>query len=91
MFGVVDGWLYKTVAGIEIVDGKTLKMAPYFAKDLSWAKGEVSLPSGKASVSWRREGGDIIVEVKIPFNVKAEVQLGKDVLKIGSGEYQFKA
>jgi hypothetical protein len=32
-----------------------------------------------------------MVEVKIPFNVKAEVQLGKDVLKIGSGEYQFKA
>ena len=91
MFGVVDGWLYKTVAGIEIVDGKTLKIAPYFAKDLSWAKGEVSLPSGKASVSWRRERGGIMVEVKIPFNVKAEVQLGKDVLKIGSGEYQFKA
>ncbi len=89
MFGAVDGWLYKAVAGIEIISGTAIKISPYFAKDLSWARGEASLPCGKANIFWRREGGRIIVDVKIPFNVTAEVYLGKEHFKIGSGEYRF--
>lgn len=94
MFGTVDEWLYKSVAGLEVIDSKTLRIKPYMAENLIWASAHTKLPSGAASCHWKKREKGIFIEVEIPFNVTVTVYIpqssGEDkVLEIGSGKYRF--
>lgn len=57
---------------------------------IDWARAEHETPSGRASVSWRREGGALVADVVVPPNTTAEVRLpGAEAVVVGSGEHRF--
>lgn len=94
MFGTVDEWFYKTLAGLEVLDAKTLRIKPYFAKNLTWAGAHTKMPGGLASCRWEKREDSVHIEVEVPFNVTAKVYIsqsgGEDkVLEVGSGKYEF--
>ena len=85
-----DSNFNKTLAGLEIIDAKTLKIKPFIAEKVEWANAYVKMPSGKASCRWEKQGEEIILELEVPFNVTATVHLSKgETLEIGSGIYRF--
>ena len=75
MFGTIDEWFFSSLAGLQVFGAKDLKISPYFAKDLSWAKASVSTANGVAKCGWRRQGQSVVVNLSIPFNSRAEVNL----------------
>lgn len=77
MFGTVDEWMYKTLAGLEIQDCKTLRIKPFIAEELEWASAHTKLPSGKASCRWEKQDEELIIELEIPFNTIATVHVPK--------------
>ncbi len=92
MFGTVDEWLYKSIAGLEPIDHKTLRIKPFFAKHIEWANANTIMPGGKASCRWERCENEILVEVEIPFNTTATVHIptaSGETIKVGSGKYNF--
>ena len=78
MFGTVDEWLFKSLAGLEVLDSKRLVCRPTFAERLQWAGAAVKLPSGEASCQWERKDGRLLYRLKVPFNVSATVCLPKE-------------
>ena len=91
MFGTVDEWLYKTLAGLNPIDSKTLKIKPYFAPQLQWARAYTQMPGGKASCHWEKRDEEIVMELEIPSDVTATVHLAGEALKVGPGKYKFTA
>ncbi len=75
MFATVDEWLYKSVGGVEILDGKRLKIKPYFAKELTWANACTETVNGEVYCRWQRTDKGVSLAVEIPFNMTAVVYL----------------
>lgn len=99
--GAVADWLHRTVAGLAAAapGWRRLRIAPVPGGDLTWAKASHDTPYGRAEAGWRIEGsvegskGDtLVVEVVVPPNTRAEVQLpdGTDPFEIGSGRHTFR-
>ncbi len=79
MFGSVDAWFYRTLAGINIDERhpgyeKTV-IKPYFPDDLNYVNASVRTIRGIISSSWQRGNGSLILSVTIPVNSTAEVWL----------------
>ena len=95
MLGDFAAWAQQTIAGIrrpakpgysEVV------IEPVLVPGLAWAKGSVTTPRGKLSVSWAVSGGEFSLDVEVPPGTHAEVRLpggGRNV--VGEGRYVFKA
>ncbi len=84
MFGTIDEWLYKTLGGLEVIDGKTISVSPYFAPQLQWAKASVLTINGNASSQWEKQNNAVRLSVEIPFNTTAKVYLpSPNVLESG--------
>ena len=78
MFGTVDEWLYKALAGLEITGGNALKIQPCFAKKLQWAKASVAINGGEAVCEWERKENATTLHLEIPFNTHATARLVKE-------------
>jgi alpha-L-rhamnosidase len=93
--GSVGEWLYRTVAGIELVSpgGRRLRLAPTPTPDLQWASASHLSPYGWVRSGWRwSTGGHVLVEVEVPVGATAEVHLPDgNVEQLGSGRYRFAA
>jgi len=63
-------WFITAVAGIEIIDCKTVRINPHFIKSLDWAKAHVTLPAGRVEIKWQRTDGQVKVEFLAPEGVK---------------------
>ena len=103
-YGAIGGWLYQTVAGIEIdplrpgYQHVILCPHPQAHGPLTYAKAALETIRGKVESGWKLEKDGITLkyDVVIPPNVTATVHLpGPDgkrqIIEIGSGADQFTA
>ncbi|RPF38662.1 glycoside hydrolase family 78 protein [Streptomyces sp. TLI_185] len=91
--GAVADWLHRTVAGLEAAEPgwRLLRIAPVPGGDLTYAKAAHATPYGRAEAGWRIEDDTLVVEVLVPPNTRAEVQLpGDDPFEVDSGRHTFR-
>ncbi len=78
-WGDISAWFIKCVAGIQLNpekhDVNRLKIKPSFIGALNHASACHNAPSGKITVSWKREGQAIILDVEIPKDIRATAEL----------------
>jgi alpha-L-rhamnosidase len=77
MFGSVDNWYYRTLAGINIDDQnpgfKNIIIKPWVHPDVGWAKASLQTMRSKIASSWEYADGFYILDVNIPVNSTATV------------------
>ncbi|WP_405854696.1 glycoside hydrolase family 78 protein [Streptomyces sp. NBC_01515] len=98
--GAVADWLHRTVAGLAVAEPgwRRLRVAPVPGGDLTWAKAAHDTRYGRAEAGWRIEdvlGSErdvLVVEVSVPPNTRAEVQLpdGSAPFEVSSGRHTFR-
>lgn len=68
--GTLSGWFVETLAGIaphpDAVGFSKLRLRPYLAPGLEWARAEVATPHGPAASRWQRERDQWVWEVTVP-------------------------
>ncbi len=81
-WGDVSAWFIKCLAGIKLNPHgqgvNTLEISPSFVDNLDSVSAYHIAPAGKISVSWRRVGEEILLELQIPEGILAEAKLGSD-------------
>ena len=99
-WGDVSAWFMKAVAGIRVNptlhDANSVAIKPNFIKALDHAKAYYTAPAGKIVSAWKRDGGDVILDLEIPAGVKGEIILpagykfadGERVKVAASGNYR---
>jgi hypothetical protein len=70
----VSRWFVTSLAGLEIIDHKTVRINPRAVKDISYAEAYCDLPLGRVSVSWKRD------ENGVP-QVRYTAPVGVEILK----------
>jgi alpha-L-rhamnosidase len=79
MMGSIDAWFYKYIAGIQLDETNTafklFQIKPIFVDGLGEAKGEVMTMRGIVSSEWERSPGLFTLNIQIPFNTTATVDL----------------
>ncbi len=96
MFGSVSEWYYKSILGIrqapESVAFSDNIIKPAVVGDLTWAKGYYRSVRGKIASRWWKYGDDLILEVEIPANTRAQIHvpiIGKARPDIFEGPHQL--
>ncbi len=69
---------------------KEIRFAPCFAEEIRHVRARVPSPQGDITASWRRDGGQIQVELQMPAAVTVEVDLPGRKTRI-AGETAFQA
>jgi alpha-L-rhamnosidase len=77
MFGSVDAWFYRSLAGIvPLAPGwRRLRIKPFAFGDLDHAQAKLDTIRGPVSASWKRGSRDFAIEVGIPLGARAEMEL----------------
>jgi alpha-L-rhamnosidase len=90
--GAVADWLHRTVAGLApAAPGyRRLRIAPQPLESLTSASARHLTPYGEASVSWRRDGDEIVVTAVVPANTRAEVAIPGAPDEVGSGDHEWR-
>ncbi len=92
--GSVADWLHRTVAGLspDAPAYRRIRVAPRPGGGLTSACAEHETPYGRARVSWWRAGEELTVEIVVPPNTTAVVDLvGQEPLHVGSGVHRVTA
>ncbi|MDE5590590.1 MAG: glycoside hydrolase family 78 protein [Acetatifactor sp.] len=95
MLGSIEEWFYGSLGGMDLIRGRStledIFIAPRPEKGVDWVKAWTLHPCGRISVEWRRETGQIQVEVSVPPNVTAHLQRpdGTEAAVVGSGCYSY--
>ena len=73
MYSNVLAWFNKALLGIQCsIDGagfSRVDFEPCFIKDLDYCKGGMDTVKGEISVSWKKQGGQVSIEIAIPDGV----------------------
>lgn len=79
MYGDIAAWFTKELAGLKPDSERTgfanVLINPHPVGDLTWARATHDSLRGPIKVDWRRENGKFHLEVELPANVTATVQL----------------
>lgn len=79
MFGSIDSWFYKYLAGIQIDEKepgfKNIIIKPCIPDDLEWLKASTNTIKGKVSSEWQKLDGCYKLNVTIPFGSQATVYI----------------
>nr|WP_274636992.1 alpha-L-rhamnosidase [Microbacterium bovistercoris] len=88
--GAVADWLHRSVAGLAPAEPgyRRIRIAPQPLTGLDNASARHITPYGEASVSWERDGAEVVVRAVIPANTTAEVA-GRDG-DLGSGAHEWR-
>jgi len=94
--GAVGEWMWRVITGLnpdEAAPGwKHFFVRPIPGGGLSWARGEYHSIHGPIRVEWRIEKGEFKLDVTVPCNTTATVELpgkGGRAIRIGSGVHHF--
>jgi alpha-L-rhamnosidase len=91
--GDVSAWMMNRIAGINYDASKpgfrNILITPHFVKELNWAEGTYWSVNGYIYSYWKREKGEIILEVNIPVNCTADIIVNGDKQSVGSGLHTF--
>jgi len=76
-YGAIGDWMYRTVAGLDTYeDGvgyKHIRVKPLIGGDFTSVSASLKTYYGLAAVSWKLDGGNVLMDVDIPANTKATV------------------
>ena len=79
MFGSIDAWFYRTLAGITIDKAhpgfKHIIIKPYIPQDISFVDASLNTIRGKVRSRWDYADGDVRLRVVIPVNSSAMVYI----------------
>ncbi len=77
MFGSIDEFFYKDLAGIKIKEPgyKKILIRPYTGRGLNFVKSSVKTVRGTVASNWEKKGNSLMLNVVIPPNSKAEVDI----------------
>lgn len=78
--GDVIQWYMRYPGGIRIINHKTVEIYPRFIRTLEFAEASHTLPDGIVHVYWRREKGEIMLEVICPETVSCRVCLDEEYI-----------
>ncbi|WP_431217921.1 alpha-L-rhamnosidase C-terminal domain-containing protein [Puia sp. P3] len=94
-YGAIGDWMYKTIAGINPVDSapgyKKILFQPRPGGGLTRAAARLRTLFGAVSSSWTLSNGRFTLDVTVPPNTTAELDLPgkKDRLQPGSGAWHY--
>ena len=73
MFGSVDEWFYRSLAGINPMSPgfETILIKPQPTGDLSWVKSSYNSVKGLIRSEWKMENNSFTLDVSVPVNAKA--------------------
>jgi alpha-L-rhamnosidase len=76
-YGAVGDWMYRTVAGIDLLEPgyKKIKLQPQPDTSLQSASATFESPYGEIRCGWKRQGQTIVVNATVPPNTTAEIRL----------------
>lgn len=93
MFGAVAAYIYDYILGIRAKDGcaaySEITVAPVIVDGINTACGFRTLPSGKVSVSYKKEKNIITFDITVPENQPAEFVFGGEKRFLNAGRNQF--
>lgn len=77
MFGSIDEWFFKYLAGIRIAAPgyRQIEFMPFFPKGLNHVKAHTESVLGRVASAWTRSGGTIECEFTVPVGATARVCL----------------
>lgn len=91
--GDISAWMMNSLAGINLNPKKPgfagIIIRPQFIKGISWAKGEYRSVRGLIRSEWKREGNQIELNIIIPANTEAELQLRDKSVALKTGKNQL--
>lgn len=88
-FSSADAWFTYGLAGIKPQGGyKEFTLKPYFAEELSHLSMSLDSEYGEISLNWERTCKGIQVEIKVPFNTIAHVDLNGRCFDAKAGTYK---
>jgi hypothetical protein len=100
MLGSIDGWFYRTLAGIQSDEEhpgfEHFFIKPFVPKSLSFVKASTQTVRGPVAVNWMNTNGNFEMSVSVPANSTATICVpaasSKDVqssptLKLGRYEH----
>ena len=90
--GAVADWLHRTVAGLAPAAAgyRRLRIAPRPLTALNHASARHETPYGTASVSWRRDGDQIVVTAVVPPNTTAAVSVPGAPEEVSAGTHEWR-
>jgi len=94
-YGAIGQWMYERLAGLapdpESAGYRHFFVRPLLTPRLESARAELETPYGKAASSWRRQGARVVLEVLIPPNTTATVEIpGRGASEtLAAGRYRF--
>lgn len=88
-----DAWLYYGLAGIKPVDSnggyREFVLKPLFAEELDYLSASVETDYGVVSVEWCRKEEEIIVDINVPFNTCARIDLKGNCFTVNCGSHKY--
>ena len=91
MIGSIDAWFYKYIAGIQLDENNpaysVFTIKPFLPEGLNYANAKIGTIRGTISSRWKKEAGKFTLEVEVPFNTSAYINIpaGKDDPLVESG------
>lgn len=77
MFGSIDSWFYKTLAGIRINEKdpgfNKIVLKPYMPNNLTWVKASVKTVKGTIKSEWTKNEQNYNLKIQVPFGSEATV------------------
>lgn len=92
-YGSIGEWLYTKVGGINLLEPgyKKISIKPMFVKGIDTFETSIESPYGVIACSWVCKNNKITIDVEIPHNTTAILQLPdkETVTEIESGKHHF--
>lgn len=92
-YGAIGDWMYQKLAGIQLMAPgyKKIKIAPQFIKGITSASANLETVYGQVSCNWSCIDKKITMDVEIPANTTAIIQLPEqeEIIEVGSGKYHY--
>ena len=92
-YGSIAQWMYENIAGLTLMDPgfKTFRVRPEFTERFSFVEATFHSPMGKIQIRWERlEDGDYAVQIHVPFNTTAVVELGSEIRTLTAGVHTLR-
>jgi alpha-L-rhamnosidase len=82
-------WLVERVVGVEPLEPGWARFRVAPTPVLPSASAALDTVRGRVDVSWRRDGGTLALDVRVPVNAVAEVVLPNGARRLGSGHHRL--
>ena len=83
-------WLFYGLAGIKPNAGyKDFSIKPFFAEELDNLDVKLECEYGEIALNWKRYNEGIDVNIKIPFNTTAHINLKDECFDLNAGDYKY--